>query len=107
MRDRLRVCALYPDLLNIYADRGNIAVLTRRAGARGHRLLVTAVGPGAAFAEMSFRPVEAARPGHPASRRVATSPSSGLTAGRDGAWNAIEATNSADSMTITPSENQD
>ncbi len=25
----LRVCALYPDLMNIYADRGNIAVLAR------------------------------------------------------------------------------
>ena len=23
----LRVCALYPELMNIYADRGNIAVL--------------------------------------------------------------------------------
>ncbi len=45
----IRVGHLYPDHLNIYADRGNIAVLTRRAGARGHRLLVTAVGPGAAF----------------------------------------------------------
>jgi CobQ-like glutamine amidotransferase family enzyme len=26
----LRVCALYPDLLNIYADRGNLLVLQRR-----------------------------------------------------------------------------
>ena len=26
----LRVCALYPDLMNIYADRGNIAVLRAR-----------------------------------------------------------------------------
>ncbi len=32
---RLRVCALYPDLMNIYADRGNIAVLRARCEWRG------------------------------------------------------------------------
>jgi CobQ-like glutamine amidotransferase family enzyme len=31
----LRVCALYPDLMNIYADRGNLIVLERRCGWRG------------------------------------------------------------------------
>ena len=31
----LRVCALYPDLMNIYADRGNIAVLRARCEWRG------------------------------------------------------------------------
>ena len=31
---------LFPDYLNIYADRGNIAVLTRRAAWRGHELEV-------------------------------------------------------------------
>ena len=36
----LRVGHLYPEYLNIYADRGNIAVLTRRAAARGHELRV-------------------------------------------------------------------
>jgi len=25
----LRVCALYPDLMNIYADRGNLLMLER------------------------------------------------------------------------------
>jgi lipid II isoglutaminyl synthase (glutamine-hydrolysing) len=34
---------LYPDYLNIYADRGNIAVLARRAAWRGHELEVRAV----------------------------------------------------------------
>jgi CobQ-like glutamine amidotransferase family enzyme len=29
-RHTLRVCALYPDLLNIYADRGNLLLLERR-----------------------------------------------------------------------------
>jgi CobQ-like glutamine amidotransferase family enzyme len=31
----LRVCALYPELMNIYADRGNIAVLQARCEWRG------------------------------------------------------------------------
>jgi CobQ-like glutamine amidotransferase family enzyme len=31
----LRVCALYPDLMNIYADRGNLFVLRRRCEWRG------------------------------------------------------------------------
>jgi len=43
---RIRVGHLYPDYLNIYADRGNIAVLTRRAALRGHELEVRAVGLG-------------------------------------------------------------
>jgi CobQ-like glutamine amidotransferase family enzyme len=33
--DRLRVCALYPDLMNIYADRGNLALLQKRCNWRG------------------------------------------------------------------------
>jgi lipid II isoglutaminyl synthase (glutamine-hydrolysing) len=41
---RIRVGHLYPDYLNIYADRGNIAVLARRAAVRGHELVVEAVG---------------------------------------------------------------
>jgi CobQ-like glutamine amidotransferase family enzyme len=31
----LRACALYPDLMNIYADRGNLLVLERRCAWRG------------------------------------------------------------------------
>lgn len=31
----LRVCALYPDLMNIYADRGNLMMLERRCAWRG------------------------------------------------------------------------
>jgi CobQ-like glutamine amidotransferase family enzyme len=37
---------LYPDYLNIYADRGNIAVLSRRAAWRGHELEVRPVSIG-------------------------------------------------------------
>jgi len=40
----IRVGHLYPDYLNIYADRGNIAVLSRRAAARGHELEVATLG---------------------------------------------------------------
>jgi CobQ-like glutamine amidotransferase family enzyme len=43
---RIRVGHLYPDYLNIYADRGNIAVLARRAALRGHELVVDAIGLG-------------------------------------------------------------
>ena len=31
----LRICALYPDLMNIYADRGNLLLLERRCAWRG------------------------------------------------------------------------
>jgi hypothetical protein len=41
---KIHVGHLYPDYLNIYADRGNIAVLTERARARGHELEVAAIG---------------------------------------------------------------
>jgi hypothetical protein len=40
----IRVGHLYPDYLNIYADRGNIAVFARRASWRGHELEVDAIG---------------------------------------------------------------
>jgi lipid II isoglutaminyl synthase (glutamine-hydrolysing) len=40
---RIRVGHLYPEYLNIYADRGNIAVLARRAAARGHELVIEGV----------------------------------------------------------------
>jgi CobQ-like glutamine amidotransferase family enzyme len=43
---KIRVGHLYPDYLNIYADRGNIAVLDRRAAWRGHELHLRAIGVG-------------------------------------------------------------
>jgi lipid II isoglutaminyl synthase (glutamine-hydrolysing) len=46
---KIVVAHLYPDYLNIYADRGNIAVLTRRAAWRGHELEVRAVSIGDPF----------------------------------------------------------
>ncbi len=35
MPETLRVCALYPELMNIYADRGNLLLLRRRCEWRG------------------------------------------------------------------------
>ncbi|MGH3072091.1 MAG: type 1 glutamine amidotransferase, partial [Gaiellaceae bacterium] len=43
---KIRVGHLYPDYLNIYADRGNIAVFERRAALRGHELEVTGISVG-------------------------------------------------------------
>jgi hypothetical protein len=45
-RGTLRVCALYPDLMNIYADRGNMLMLERRCAWRGIGFELTAVGLG-------------------------------------------------------------
>jgi CobQ-like glutamine amidotransferase family enzyme len=42
----LRVCALYPDLMNIYADRGNLLVLERRCRWRGIGFELAACGLG-------------------------------------------------------------
>ena len=42
----VRVAHLYPDYLNIYADRGNIAVLRRRAEWRGLDLEIAEIGVG-------------------------------------------------------------
>jgi CobQ-like glutamine amidotransferase family enzyme len=42
----LRVCALYPDLMNIYADRGNLFVLERRCTWRGIDFQLSSSGLG-------------------------------------------------------------
>jgi CobQ-like glutamine amidotransferase family enzyme len=42
----LRVCALYPDLMNIYADRGNLLVLARRCSWRQIGFELTSSGLG-------------------------------------------------------------
>jgi lipid II isoglutaminyl synthase (glutamine-hydrolysing) len=45
----LRVLALYPDQMNIYADRGNILFLRRRCEWRGIEFAYAAAGPGEEF----------------------------------------------------------
>ena len=49
MGDKIRLCHLYPDLLNLYGDRGNILALMRRATLRGIAFEVEAVSIGEAF----------------------------------------------------------
>jgi CobQ-like glutamine amidotransferase family enzyme len=44
----LRVCALYPDLMNIYADRGNLQLLERRCAWRGIGFELSGAGLGEA-----------------------------------------------------------
>lgn len=46
MLPTLRVCALYPDLMNIYADRGNLIVLERRCTWRGIGFQLSSSGLG-------------------------------------------------------------
>jgi lipid II isoglutaminyl synthase (glutamine-hydrolysing) len=46
MTRRVRVCALYPDLMNIYADRGNLLMLERRCAWRGIAFELSAAGLG-------------------------------------------------------------
>ncbi|MGK2936618.1 MAG: type 1 glutamine amidotransferase [Solirubrobacteraceae bacterium] len=42
----LRICSLYPDVMNIYADRGNLLVLERRSAWRGIEVQITPAGFG-------------------------------------------------------------
>ena len=71
----LRVCALYPDLMNIYADRGNMLMLERRCAWRGHRLRADRGGPRRAGRPRRPRPLlPRRRPGpRPAAVRARTS----------------------------------
>jgi CobQ-like glutamine amidotransferase family enzyme len=46
MTPRLRICHLYPDLLNLYGDRGNIIVLRQRAERRGFEVTIHEAGLG-------------------------------------------------------------
>jgi CobQ-like glutamine amidotransferase family enzyme len=45
----LRFLALYPEQMNIYADRGNVIFLSRRCEWRGLGFSYTAAGPGESF----------------------------------------------------------
>ncbi|QGP93090.1 Cobyric acid synthase [Neomoorella glycerini] len=43
---KLRLCHLYPELLNLYGDRGNVLILRRRAEWRGIEVEVTRISLG-------------------------------------------------------------
>ena len=54
---KIRVGHLYPDYLNIYADRGNIAVLRAAGALRGHELEVTAISAWVTTSARRARPL--------------------------------------------------
>ncbi|MCY3589661.1 MAG: hypothetical protein OXH40_13370, partial [Chloroflexi bacterium] len=45
-RPSLNIAVLYPDLLNLYGDRGNARALEQRCAARGIETTVVGVGIG-------------------------------------------------------------
>jgi CobQ-like glutamine amidotransferase family enzyme len=51
---KLRLLSLYPDQMNIYADRGNILFLQHRCEWRGIEFEVTRCGPGESFDPSGF-----------------------------------------------------
>ena len=42
----LKICHLYPDVLNLYGDRGNILCMEQRLKWRGIDVTTTGVSPG-------------------------------------------------------------
>ena len=50
----LRICHMYPDLLNLYGDRGNVLSLIRRAELRGIKVKLVPVSIGDDFDENDF-----------------------------------------------------
>ena len=50
----LKICHLYPEVLNLYGDRGNILCMTKRLQWRGIRTEVTRVGIGDGTALADF-----------------------------------------------------
>lgn len=53
---KIKVCHLYPDLLNLYGDRGNVLAFVQRCRWRGWRVEVTEINLGdpVNFADMDF-----------------------------------------------------
>ena len=51
---RLRLLSLYPDQMNIYADRGNLTLLRKRCEWRGIEFTVTGCGLGEEFDHRDF-----------------------------------------------------
>ncbi len=51
---KLRICHLYPELLNMYGDVGNVKILKRRAEARGILVEVTNLSAGEAFDKAQY-----------------------------------------------------
>jgi lipid II isoglutaminyl synthase (glutamine-hydrolysing) len=50
----LNICHLYPDLLNVYGDLGNILILKYRAGKRGIKVNISNVSTGDSFDQKKY-----------------------------------------------------
>ena len=50
----IKICHLYPDLLNLYGDRGNIIALTKRCEWRGIRAETVSVSLGQPFVQQDY-----------------------------------------------------
>jgi len=50
----LRICHLYPDLLNLYGDRGNLITLKQRCLWRGIACTITPISLGDSFAASDY-----------------------------------------------------
>ena len=53
-KKELRICHMYPDLLNLYGDRGNVLSLIRRAELRGISVKLVPVSTGDDFDQNDF-----------------------------------------------------
>ena len=98
----------HPEYLNIYADRGNIAVLAQRAARRGHALEVRAIGIARPRPVRRDRPVlRGRRPGsragarRPRSRRQGGGPARGGRPEAPRSSLSAAATNCSDARTGT------
>ncbi len=54
MKYELKICHLYPDILNLYGDRGNIIALTRRLNWRGIDANVTEIKVNQSFSQNDY-----------------------------------------------------
>ena len=62
----LRICALYPELMNIYADRGNLLLLERRCAWRGigYEVSAASLGDEIVLSRTTAEEIEALAPRH-------------------------------------------
>ena len=103
----LRVCALYPDLMNIYADRGNLLLLERRCAWRGIGFERGRGGPGRGHRPRRARPLLHRRRARTATRRCArrtwsTTKRDALHAAADARRGRARACAAATSCSATP-----
>ena len=65
----LNICHLYPDILNLYGDRGNILCMQKRLEWRGIGVTVTGVSIGQALEASALRSAVSSAAGRTLSRK--------------------------------------